>query len=144
MLKKLIVILILLITFKSTYSNNDLPYGNDILLILNYPCDSTENHYSSVDFLRNLYKPWFPNIIFYGPIESIDVNTFDYPHNGYFFHKSVADAMRRYPNFNGYLYAADDCVLNCWNFTRFDKTKLWFFKDKVGTEGPLHILAQKV
>ena len=67
MLKKLIVILILLITFKSTYSNNDLPYGNDILLILNYPCDSTENHYSSVDFLRNLYKPWFPNIIFYGP-----------------------------------------------------------------------------
>lgn len=91
------------------------------LLIINYNFP----HYESVDFLKNLYSPYVDHIVFYGPVASPGVNQMDI-HKGYFGYASLADAMEKNPDFDGYLYTNDDCIINYWNFDRFDRDKIWF------------------
>jgi hypothetical protein len=96
-------------------------FGDDILLIINY----NHPYYSSIPVLQELYSPWFPNIVFYGPRQHPGVHTCQH-HEGWFAYTGITDAMQRYPGFNGYLQVHDDCIINCWNFTRFNKDKIWF------------------
>lgn len=99
---------------------------DDILLIVNY------NHafYDSVDFLRKIYSPYFPNIVFCGPEPGLNVEHIDH-YKGFFGYKGICHAMKKYQNFAGYLFVNDDSIINCWNFDRFDKNKIWFFRQTV-------------
>lgn len=92
-----------------------------ILLIINY------NHpfYDSIPFLKELYSSAFPNIVFYGEKPHPDVNVIPH-HYGWWAHRVIADAMERWPSFEGYLCIQDDCFINFWNFGRFDTNKIWF------------------
>lgn len=118
----IIFLFICLIALKHpvTTHANQQPFGHDILLIINY----NHAYYNSIPILRDLYSPWFPNIVFYGPKSHPDVHICQH-HEGWFAYTGIADAMQRYPQFNGYLQVHDDCIINCWNFTRFDKNKIW-------------------
>lgn len=96
-------------------------FFNDTLLIINY----NFAHYQSIEFLKELYRPYFPHIVFYGPSPHNEVNLCNH-HEGWFQYKILAHAMEKYPQFSGYLITNDDNVINPWNFTRFDKNKIWF------------------
>ncbi len=111
----------LLLALTTTTLPTDLPYGNDILLIINYNFP----YYASIPVLQEIYSPWFPNIVFYGPKPCPGVHLMRH-HEGWYTYLTIADAMQRYPTFNGYLQIHDDCIINCWNFTRFNKSKIWF------------------
>ena len=94
--------------------------GDDILLIINYNFE----HYDSVPFLVELYKPYFPHIVFYGPRGTDQVNFCDH-FKGCYSYKGIIDALQRYPGYAGYLWVHDDAVINPWMLDRFDKTKIW-------------------
>lgn len=104
-----------------------LDQKKDILLVIHYNCP----FYSSVDFIRDLYSPVFANIVFYGDAksekesENKDV-TFIPSQNGAFFLKVVADVLERYPNYRGYIFLQDDCILNYWNITNLNPDKIWY------------------
>lgn len=107
------------------------PIGKDILLIVNY----NHPYYESIPFLKDLYHPYFPHIIFSGPktfshhihpqVELCDHD------RGYYAYKALAPIMKKYPNYAGYLWINDDCVINPWNFARFDTTKIWCLPNNV-------------
>lgn len=101
---------------------------NDVLLIINY------NHpfYQSIEFLKNIYGIAFDHIVFYGERPDPRVHTINH-HEGWYGYRTLADAMKCYPDFRGYLYTNDDCFLNFWNLTRFDKNKLWINKTNAHT-----------
>ena len=101
---------------KKQFLNTD-----NILLIINF------NHpfYDCISFLKELYKPYFKNIVFYGEKEHKDVHVVQHRF-GWYAYKSLADAMRRYPEYDGYLMTHDDAILNPWNFGRLDLKKIWF------------------
>ena len=122
MLKKSLKIFYPLLFFWISNSYAD-EFGKDILLIINY----NTAHYGSIDFLKELYSPYFPNIVFTGPQHHPQVEYCEH-RSGWFSHKVFAQIMQKYPNYTGYLYVHDDCILNPWNFTRFDKNKIWFKK----------------
>ncbi len=120
-MKKAIYFFILtIISQHAITTGNYLPFGHDILLIINY----NHAHFESVSFLKKLYEPWFPNIVFYGPGIYPEVNEF-YHDRGYFAYAGISHAMEKYPGYRGYLQLHDDCILNCWNINKFDKSKLW-------------------
>lgn len=98
----------------------DEPIGKDILLIINY----NHPHYDSIPFLQELYQPYFPNIVFTGPGNHSQVESCDHE-NGYYAYKALAPIMKKHPDYAGYLWINDDCVINPWNFTRLDTTKIW-------------------
>ncbi|HJZ24119.1 MAG TPA: hypothetical protein VJ201_06710 [Candidatus Babeliales bacterium] len=95
-------------------------FGKKTLLIINF----NHPYYSNIEFLKKLYLPHFPNIVFYGPADHPEVIRCDHV-EGYFGYKVLADALGRYSNYEGYLYTNDDCILNFWNFMRFDPNKIW-------------------
>ena len=97
---------------------------DDILLVVHY----NHPYYESIQFLKTLYAD-FPNIVFYGekvnssdPSAVIQVETI----HGWFFSRVIADALKRFPNYRGYIFLQDDTLMNFWNFTRFNKDKIWF------------------
>lgn len=95
----------------------------DILLVIvyNYP------FYDSIPYLKALYKPAFPNLLFCGSpddtappgILTVDVI------NGYLGYECLGRAIREHPGYEGYFYISDDVILNFWNFLDFDRRKLW-------------------
>lgn len=94
---------------------------DNVLLIINY----NHAHYDSIPFITNIYKEYFPNIVFYGPKQDRKVHY--YPHNrGFFSYMCIVDAMRKYPDYEGYLFLMDDCILHAWLLEGFDTTKIWF------------------
>ena len=99
---------------------------DDILLVVHY----NHPHYETKEFIQNLY-PCFPDIVFYGDIpgtcdqfleDVILVPT----QRGYFFSRVVADALRRFSDYRGYIFLQDDALMNFWNFSRLNKDKIWF------------------
>lgn len=108
----------------------ELPLGKDILLVINY----NHPHYESIPLLKKIYSPCFPNIVFYGPHAYSEINLCHH-HVGFFAYIGLADAMQRYPNYKGYLQVHDDCIINYWNFDRFDLNKIWI--SKINTTVPL-------
>lgn len=107
-----------LATVPQAYAENT---WDDVLLIINFNWP----HYNNITFFKEIYGPLFPHMVFYGERRSrseIQVVT----HNkGYFAHRTLAHAMRTWPNFNGYLWINDDCFINFWNFAAYDKSKVW-------------------
>jgi hypothetical protein len=107
----------------------------DILLIINY----NHPHYSSTQFLKELYAPAFSHIVFYGDggniIESNGYEVKEVPagrdvshgvYGGYFLTRILADVLQRYPNYRGYLVLQDDYLLQYWNLAGLDREKIWF------------------
>lgn len=93
---------------------------DDVLLIVNY----NHSHYDSIPFIKELYKPLFPNIVFYGEDPHPDVNNAEL-YFGVYCTRVLGDALARFPNYRGYVFLQDDCMLNVWNFSQFDLDKLW-------------------
>ncbi|KAK3751651.1 hypothetical protein QZH41_005863 [Actinostola sp. cb2023] len=94
----------------------------DILLVItfHYPL------YTSTDVLKQLYQDAFPNIVFCGPKPSEDEeNIVVAMENGYFAYECLGQAIRKYPSYNGYLYANDDMIINWWNLVHLDRNKVW-------------------
>lgn len=100
--------------------NQSEPFGKDTLLIINY----NHAHYQSIPFLKEIYKPYFPHIVFYGPEEHPDVELCKH-FKGFYSYNVLSKAMQKYPNHKGYFLVHDDCVINPWNLQRFDPTKIW-------------------
>jgi len=119
LISKLLCILSLLINYNVINASQKI--GADILLVINY----NHAHYNSIPFLKELYSPYFPNIVFVGPKLHPEVEFCDHD-RGYYGYKSIAQIMIKYPHYQGYLWVHDDCVINPWNFQRFDQSKIWF------------------
>lgn len=124
---KLFFILCIFIKFNSSLYAEDhstlIPKCKfkDILLVIHY----NHPYYNSIEFLRNLYSPFFPNIIFYGEAAHpfvIQVETTI----GSFFTRVMADALTRFPNYRGYVFLQDDVLMNVGNFSRLNTEKIWF------------------
>ena len=94
---------------------------SNVLLIINY----NHAHYESIPLLKEIYKPYFKNIVFYGPERHPDVN-FCAHNKGYLSYICIADAMKNYPQSEGYLFLMDDCILNAWLLKNLDTSKIWF------------------
>lgn len=123
-MKKLSLFLIIFLLFAKLHaidSEKKLKnYFKDILLIINF----NSPYYDNIQFLKEIYSPFFKNIVFYGEKDYPEVNVI--VHNqGWYVHRAISDAMKKWPNFKGYICCQDDCFMNFWNFTRLDKRKLW-------------------
>lgn len=93
-----------------------------ILLIINY----TFAYYQSIPLLKKIYQPYFgDNIVFYGEQQYPDVIRYTIRY-GQLSYLTVADAIKRYPGYDGYLFLMDDCILNTWLLHDLDKSKIWF------------------
>lgn len=105
-------------------AQNCYNFGHKILLIINF----NHAHYTNIPFLTKLYEPFFPHIVFYGPEEVLD-QVRPCPEgretNGYYAYTGMADAMQRYPDYEGYFWLNDDCAIFIWNLTHLDKKKIW-------------------
>lgn len=122
MLKRInVIIFTFVISCLTSYTYSFEPIGNEILLIINY----NHAYYDSIPFLKEIYSPYFPHIVFDGPQYHPEVEYCDH-HKGYFAYKILKTIMQKYPNYKGYLMVHDDCVIHPWNFKRFDQTKIWF------------------
>ena len=92
-----------------------------LIVIFNFPFSK------NVPVLRLLYGDVFSKILFYADkadakwnVAKIDVR------EGFFQHRVVADAMRRYPSYDGYMWIGDDVLLNYpFTLTQLNMSKLW-------------------
>lgn len=111
----------LLILFLCIFGSIQCTDLKKILLIINY----NHAHYESIDLLKKIYSPYFGNVVFYGPKAHPHINLCEH-NRGYFSYMAIADAMEKYPNFEGYLFLMDDCILNPWLLNGLDSSKIWF------------------
>lgn len=95
--------------------------NRDILLVINF----SHPHYENIDFLKELYGPYFSDIVFFGPTEHPGVDLVDNC-RGWCSYTTLGLAMEKYPHYKGYLYTNDDCIINVWNLKRFNTSKIWF------------------
>jgi hypothetical protein len=98
------------------------PFGNDILLIINYHFP----YYQSKGLLKKIYRPYFPHMVVCGPKSHAGVNVVDHYH-GWYSYKDITLAMQKYPGYKGYLLINDDLIINPQNFERFDKNCIWIY-----------------
>lgn len=107
--------------YDAQFSKYPRPDFSKILLVINY------NHpfYDSIPLLKEFYGEDFPNIVFYGEQPHPEVNKLETGY-GWWAQNVIKDAMKRWPKYEGYLCIQDDCFINFWNLTRFDKSKIWF------------------
>lgn len=103
------------------YKNPKPLHFENTLLIINY----NHPYYQTIPFLEKIYSPVFPHIVFYGENSHHQVIAIDH-NKGFWGHNVIADAMIRFPDFDGYICIQDDCLMNFWNFARLDKNKIWF------------------
>lgn len=107
----------------------------DTLLIVALP---TKSSYESIPLYDLLYRGGFKNRILCGPFSLSKkrkwpievVNT----RNGAFLYDCLSHAVVKYPNFTGYLFIAEEILLNYWNLVSYDKGKIW--QDSVIATGP--------
>ncbi len=93
---------------------------DNVLLIVNF----NHPYYESIPFIRFLYQPLFPHIVFYGEKPDPEVQTVDL-YFGVYSIRTLADALSRFPQYEGYLFLQDDCMMNPWNYADLDLDKLW-------------------
>ena len=92
----------------------------DILCLINF---NFPGFYSNIPFLKQIYSNNF-DLVFYGPAPSPpEVINFEHK-DGWYSYGIVLDAVKRYPDYKGYLFLHDDCLLNVWNFPK-DLNKVW-------------------
>ncbi|KFH71430.1 hypothetical protein MVEG_01729 [Podila verticillata NRRL 6337] len=141
---------------KSCHSNSDPstskvhlienPFSNafkDVLLVVNFSSGQLYN--TVIDYYLEIYKLYFPNIVFYGDptytvperfrdmVKPLETN---YSSFGYL----TLDAMEQHPGYRGYLHTNDDVVLNPRQLATYDKNKTW--KDVPRVPEDLHDLSQ--
>ena len=80
-----------------------------LLLIVIFNSEFFEN----IPVIEKLYGEVFTKIVYYSDVEHSDLGVHGVPFNhGVFQHIAVADAMHRYPDYDGYLWIGDDVFLN--------------------------------
>ncbi|XP_065055689.1 uncharacterized protein LOC135684178 isoform X2 [Rhopilema esculentum] len=98
----------------------------DILLVVAL---STTYAYESIPLFELLYKGGFRNRVFCGPsllanssnISIHVVNT----RNGAFLYDCLSSIVEKYTDYNGYLFIAEEVLLNYWNLLLYDKNRIW-------------------
>ena len=106
-------------------------YSNILLIIVfNFP------HYENVELLEVIYSMYFPHRLYCGPRGDMFRNTtralkmhvtFIEVHvvKGYFGQACMVEAMSMNYRVDGYLYIADDALLNVWNLNSLPLNKIW-------------------
>lgn len=110
-------------------------YFDDTLLIVALP---TSRAYESIPLYELLYRGGFSKRILCGPSPLANetkttievVNT----RNGAFLYDCLSQAVEKYPNFTGYLFVAEEVLINYWNLVDYDKSKVW--QDAFVINGP--------
>lgn len=111
-------LLVLLIPLQSIAQTR---IGKNICLVITY----TTPFYATMASLKARYAGLFANIVFYGPTDYPGVNRADI-NNGTTSYVAIADAMQRYPNYNGYLMIYNYRYLASSSFQNaFDEEKIW-------------------
>jgi hypothetical protein len=135
---KFLVLLFCILFSKSPVSaveNTSMTLANmkgrfdDVLLVIQY----NHPHYDSISFIKELYGPLFPNIVFYGEKEHPDVTAIKTV-VGVYLPRVIFDVLLKHPNYAGYIFLQDDCLMNVWNLFRLDKEKIWFAISKFPNE----------
>ena len=83
--------------------------------------------FKNIPVIEKLYGEFFTNIVYYSDVEHSDLGVHGVPSNhGVFQHIAVADAMHRYPDYDGYLWIGDDVFLNhALLFNKMNFSKVW-------------------
>lgn len=102
-------------------TSNTPPNFDDVLLVVQY----NHPYYGTIPFIKELYSPLFPNIVFYGEKQDPEVTCITTT-VGVYLARVMVDVFEKYPNYNGYIFLQDDCLMNVWNYSRLDKNKFWF------------------
>ena len=92
-----------------------------LIVIFNWP------HFQNVDFIRSLYANHVTKMVFYSDKENQTLGVHRAALSGGFYQqRAIADAMKRYTEFDGYLWIGDDVFFNFPAvFPRRDLTKVW-------------------
>lgn len=107
------------------------PFAKTLLTInFNHP------FYDNIPLLREYYEPIFDNIIFCGPESNTKYNIIVIEGTkGHFGYKCIAEGIRKYPEYSGYLYVNDDMVVNWWTMFKQPRDRIWYGKDIINAAG---------
>ncbi|XP_068715876.1 uncharacterized protein [Montipora capricornis] len=92
-----------------------------LVIVYHYPL------YDTIPYLRALYGPAFPHLLFCGPPSntlSAGILTVEMD-NGYLAYECLGKAIREHPGYGGYFYINDDSILKYWKFADVDWEKIW-------------------
>lgn len=107
-----------------TMSAKDIAVFNEkfknVLLVINF----NHPHYGNIPFLKELYSRFFSKIIFYGEQAHPEVTALKI-NRGFLLGPVIYDVLTTYPDYKGYIFLQDDCVLNVWNCLDLDLDKFW-------------------
>ena len=122
-MKKLLILFVCLSSLTAGSINKEeiTSYFDDVLLVINF----NHPYYGNIEFLNEIYGPYFKNIVYYGETPHPEVHSLNHS-QGWFFHRVVKDVVERYPDYKGYIFCQDDCFMNFSNFLRLDKERIWF------------------
>ncbi|KAI0056282.1 hypothetical protein BV25DRAFT_1634477 [Artomyces pyxidatus] len=131
--------------FAPLYSPEKREYKhfNDVLLVVFF---SHARYDGNLDYYREVYAEYFPNMLFVGPASredkgfdgsydvlvdsyesSEDLNDPDfYKMAGRMAHHMLYTALQAHPCYAGYLWAPFDTLLNVPRLQQFDQTKFWY------------------
>ena len=107
----------------------------NILLIINF----NHPHYGNIEFLKKLYAPFFEKIVFYGEHQHPEVTAIK-TESGFYISDVLLHALENNPNFSGYLFLEDDCILNIWNLFLLDFNKIWLLPGF--SKSPLNVVSK--
>ena len=119
------------------HTSSDKVYNN-ILLIINY---NMKGLLKSIPYLEELYKKYFPNIVYLypGTIEGNSTNIIECPesHKGYYSYKCIEKVHQKFTYFKGYLLINDDDYVKIWELENFDFDIPWFYRYEAGGINPI-------
>eukprot|EP00117_Sycon_ciliatum_P021548 scpid59551/ scgid18854/ len=116
-----------------------------ILLIVIF---NLHDHYDNIPFIHTLYGNVFCNIVHYGPKSSdlYEVRLAMDGAAGAHQHKTVAQAFRDFPHYQGYMWAGDDVMINVHrmfgSLRHLDIGNIWLQQYKAGQKVDLSKLPQ--
>ncbi len=103
-----------------------------ILLSINF------NHafYQNIPILNEYYSKVFGKIVYCGPENSEENGILVISGaKGHFGYMCIVMAMKRNPDFEGYMYVNDDMIVNWWTMVNLPIDKIWFSKDIINKAG---------
>ena len=107
---------------------NTMKTYSNLLLIINY---NHVNYEKLNNYIANLYKTSFPNIVFIIPNEYISTNnniiSCTESYYGYYSYICLEKIYKKYSNFKGYLFLNDDDFMKIWELDNFNFSIPWFY-----------------
>ena len=105
---------------------NSISKYSNILLIINY---NNNNFEYLNNYISNLYKNIFPNIVFISPGENRTNNIIscNESYYGYYSYICLEKIYLKYPNFKGYLFINDDSFMKGWELNNLNFDIPWFY-----------------